>query len=174
LDVLATICDLAAIDAPKTSEGISFEPVLRGKQEAIRDVMYGAYCGGAKPGMRCVKKGDWKLIQYGSPRDGVRETQLFNLADNPHEYLQEHEDPKVAKLIGARPTKNQRNLAEDPRYLDKLADMESLLLAEMRRLDDPYRLWSQPDDGLVPPVTRSQTGARQSNRKQKSNGGRNE
>jgi hypothetical protein len=26
--------------------------------------------------------------------------------------------------------------------------MEALLLAEMRRLDDPYRLWNQPDDGL--------------------------
>jgi hypothetical protein len=26
--------------------------------------------------------------------------------------------------------------------------MESLLLAEMRRLDDPWRLWNQPDDGL--------------------------
>ena len=29
--------------------------------------------------------------------------------------------------------------------------MEALLLAEMRRLDDPYRLWNQPDDGLEPP-----------------------
>jgi hypothetical protein len=29
--------------------------------------------------------------------------------------------------------------------------MESLLLAEMRRYDDPWRLWDQPDDGLTPP-----------------------
>ena len=28
------------------------------------------------------------------------------------------------------------------------AEMEALLLAEMRRLHDPYRLWDQPDDGL--------------------------
>ncbi len=28
-----------------------------------------------------------------------------------------------------------------------------LLLSEMRRLDDPYRLWNQPDDGLTPPAT---------------------
>ncbi|MFP6575122.1 MAG: hypothetical protein VB912_08205 [Pirellulaceae bacterium] len=26
-----------------------------------------------------------------------------------------------------------------------------LLLAEMRRLHDPYRLWNQPDDGLPAP-----------------------
>jgi hypothetical protein len=29
--------------------------------------------------------------------------------------------------------------------------METLLLAEMRRYDDPWRLWDQPDDGLTPP-----------------------
>ena len=32
LDVLATLCDLAGIDAPKTNEGISMRPVLEGKQ----------------------------------------------------------------------------------------------------------------------------------------------
>ena len=98
--------------------------------------------------MRCVKKGEWKLLKYDSPRDGVRETQLFNLAENPDELLQEHHHPKVAELTGATPAADQRDLAEDPRYADKLAEMEALLLAEMRRLDDPYRLWNQPDDGL--------------------------
>ena len=111
-------------------------------------MLYGVYCGGAKPGMRCVKKGDWKLLKYDSPRDGVRETQLFNLADNPDEFLEEHRDPKVAALTGATLSADQRDLAEDPRYRGKLAEMEALLLAEMRRLDDPYRLWNQPDDGL--------------------------
>ena len=148
LDVLATLCDLAAIDAPETNEGISMKPVLEGNRDTVRDVLYGVYCGGAKPGMRCVKKGDWKLVKYDSPRDGVRETQLFNLAENPDEFLQEHHDPKVAELTGAKPAADQRDLAEDPRYADKLAEMEALLLAEMRRLDDPYRLWNQPDDGL--------------------------
>jgi choline-sulfatase len=148
LDVLATLCDLAGITPPKTSEGISLKPVLQGKQETVRDVLFGVYCGGAKPGMRCVKKGDWKLLKYDSPRDGVRNTQLFNLADNPDEFLEEHRDPKVAELTGAILSADQRDLAEDPRYRGKLAEMEALLLAEMRRLDDPYRLWNQPDDGL--------------------------
>ena len=43
------------------------------------------------------------------------------------------------------------NLAGDPRHAEKLKEMEGLLLAEMRRLHDPYRLWNQPDDGLEPP-----------------------
>ena len=160
LDVLATLCDLAGIEPPKTNEGISFRPVLEGKKDAVREVLYGVYCGGAKPGMRCVKKGNWKLIKYDSPRDGVRETQLFNLAENPWEFLQEHHDPKVAELTGVQPKADQCDLAEDPRYADKLAELEALLLAEMRRLDDPYRLWNQPDDGLTPPATRQGQTAR--------------
>lgn len=43
-------------------------------------------------------------------------------------------------------------LAGDPRYAEKLAEMEALLLAEMRRLDNPYRLWNQPADDLPPPA----------------------
>ena len=116
----------------------------------MRDVVYGCYCGGAKPGIRCLKKGDWKLLKYGSPRDEVKVTQLFNLAENPHEFIQQHHAPTVMALTGIKPTKNQVNLADDPRYADKLAELEALLLEEMRRQDDPYRLWDQPGDGLQP------------------------
>jgi hypothetical protein len=54
-------------------------------------------------------------------------------------------------LTGVKPAAHQRNLATDPRYTAKLAEMEALLLTEMRRLDDPWRLWNQPSDGLTPP-----------------------
>ena len=57
----------------------------------------------------------------------------------------------VTALTGSRPAKHQVDLAEDPRYQEKLAEMEALLLSEQRRLDDPYRLWNQPDDGLSKP-----------------------
>ncbi len=151
LDTLSTLCDLAGIDRPETSEGISFVPVLKGKQETVRDVLYGVYCGGTKPGMRCVKRGDWKLIKYDVMDGTVRETQLFNLAQNPEEFIREHHDPAVVTLTGRKPKKNQINLAEDPAHAAKLKEMEALLLAQMRGLHDPYRLWDQPDDGLEPP-----------------------
>lgn len=151
LDVLATMCDLTGVPAPETNEGISFRPVLEGKKQTVRDVMYGVYNGGTKPGMRSVKQGDWKLIQYDVMNGAVRETQLFNLKENPEEFLAEHHDPKVMALTGAKPTKEQVNLASDPRHAVKLAEMQALLLAEMRRLHDPWRLWNQPADGLTPP-----------------------
>ena len=52
LDVLATLCELAGIEAPASNEGMSFAPVLRGEEETVREVLYGVYCGGTKPG--CV------------------------------------------------------------------------------------------------------------------------
>ena len=158
LDVLATLCDIAGIPAPETNEGISFKPVLEGKQDTIRDVLYGVYCGGTKPGMRCVKQGAWKLIKYDVLDGTVRETQLFNLADNPHELLKENgsSDPALT------------NLAGKSEYASKQAEMEALLLAEMRRLDDPYRLWNQPNDGLAP-QPESTTPAKKKKRKSSAN-----
>jgi arylsulfatase A-like enzyme len=152
-DVLATMCDLAGIKPPASNEGISFKPVLDGTQQTVRDVLYGAYSGGTKPGIRCVRRGDWKLIQYDVLDGQVRQTQLFNLAENPYEFLEQHHGSDVNQRTGNTPTQQQRNLANDPRYADKLREMESLLLAEMRRLDDPYRLWNQPADNRQPAVS---------------------
>lgn len=136
LDVLATLCDLAGVTPPETNEGLSFKPVLTREKKAVRDVLFGVYSGGSKPGMRAVKKGDWKLIRYEAPDRGVNETQLFNLAENPEELLPEHGRP---------------NLALDPNHAEKLKEMEALLLAEMRQLNDPWRFSNQPSDDLLPP-----------------------
>ncbi|EMI43931.1 sulfatase-like hydrolase/transferase [Rhodopirellula sp. SWK7] len=131
LDTLPTICDLAGVEVPDSVEGISLKPVIYGQKQTVRDTLYGTYSGGTKPGIRAVKKGDWKLIKWDVLDGKVRETQLFNLAENPNEFLTE-------------------DLAEDPAYADKLAEMEALLLDEMRRVDDPYRLWNQPQDEAQP------------------------
>jgi len=135
LDVLPTLCDLAGIEIPGTVDGTSFKPVLKGEKSSVRDVMYGVYSGGSKPGMRCVKKGDWKLIKYDLMDGAVRETQLFNLAENPNEYLAEHQ--KSGEM--------ETNLADNAEYADKLVEMEALLLEQMENNDDPYRLWNQID-----------------------------
>lgn len=148
LDLLATLCDLAGIEAPKSNEGISFKPMLMGQMPVIRDVLYGVYSGGTKPGMRSVRQGDWKLIEYDVLDGRVRETQLFDLSRNPDELLVEHHVPMISQQLGITPEPEQKNLADDPRYAEQLQQMRALLLAEMRRLDDPYRLGNQPDDGL--------------------------
>ncbi len=150
LDLLATFCDLTQVETPSTNEGISFKPVLFGSRKTTRETLYGVYCGGTKPGMRSIRHGDWKFIQYDVLDGAVREKQLFHLAENPNEFLQEHQDPSVARQIGSTPLPHQVNLAKDPKFAGKLAEMEGLLLSEMRRLDDPYRMWDQPKDDLPP------------------------
>lgn len=133
MDTLATLCDLADIKAPATNEGTSFKSVLTGEKKIIRDTLFGVYAGGTKPGMRSVKKGDWKLVKFDVLDGSVHETQLFNLKENPNEFLAEHgkKDPKLT------------DLAEDPAHSKKLAEMEALLKAEMERHHDPYPLWNQ-------------------------------
>ncbi len=136
LDIFPTICDLAGIAAPETVQGVSFKPVLEGKRKSMRDVMYGVYCGGTKPGIRSVVQGDWKLIKYDLLDGYIQETQLFNLKKNPHEYLDEH----------GRKGKMERNLAGDPNYAYIQSKMEQLLLEQMEHYDDPFRLWDQPQN----------------------------
>jgi len=132
-DILPTLCDLAGIEIPETVQGKSFKPVLMGEQESLREVMYGVYAGGSTPGMRTVKKGDWKLIKYDVLDGQVQETQLFNVAENPNEYIAEH----------GQSSEMLNDLAENPKYADKLEEMENLLLEEMKIYGDPFRLWNQ-------------------------------
>ena len=93
--------------------------------------------------MRCVRRGPWKLIKYDVLDGRVRRTQLFNLEENPDELLAEHRTAETVALAGNMPGAGQVNLADDPAHAATRAAMEALLLAEMRRLDDPFRFWDQ-------------------------------
>ncbi|MFI3259764.1 MAG: sulfatase-like hydrolase/transferase [Rikenellaceae bacterium] len=143
MDVLPTICDLAGIEIPECVDGLSCKTVLMGKTENVRETLYGAYSGGTKPGIRCVKQGDWKLIKYDVMDGEVRETQLFNLKKNPEELIIEHHAEEVVAKTGNKPKSYQVDLAEDPKYAKKLAEMEALLLEQMQLTGDPYPLWNQ-------------------------------
>lgn len=143
LDILATICDLTGVEAPPTNEGTSFAPVLRGERATVRDVLYGAYCGGTKPGIRALRRGNWKLVKWDALDGYVQRTQLFNLSGNPQELLPVHHNGTVIRATGHRPQRHETSLAHDPRFAEVRAELEALLLEEMVRLDDPYRLWDQ-------------------------------
>lgn len=139
LDVYPTLCDLAGIEPPSSVEGKSFRSVLEEDAERIRDLVYGCYCGGTKPGMRSIKSDGWKLIEYDVLDGEVRETQLFNLKDNPLELLQEHHDVELRDQVGSNPKPNQIDLAELPEYEAKRDEMREMLRKEMDRLGDPYQ-----------------------------------
>ena len=76
----------------------------------------------------------------------IRQTQLFNLKQNPEELLSYHHSEKIIAKTKNTPTDLQRNLSGNPAYAEKLQEMENLLLFEMKKYKDPYRLWNQVDD----------------------------
>jgi arylsulfatase A-like enzyme len=155
MDILPTMCDMAGISKPHSCDGISFLPVLKGEKQTVRDVLFGvfnmfeeSYGGsgnGSRPGIRAVRKGDWKLIKYDVYNGEVRETQLFNLKENPDELLIEHHDPLIIQLTGNKPEPNQINLAGDPKYADTLMEMEKLLLEQQFEYNDPFLLWNHKE-----------------------------
>ena len=87
-----------------------------------------------------LRRGDWKLIKYDVMDGTVRKTQLFNLKENPHEFIRQHYDLRPF----GDPNPLAFNLADNPKFAAKRKEMEALLLQEMQRLHDPFRLWDQP------------------------------
>ena len=142
-DILPTLCEIAEIDIPKTVDGKSFYSILEGRRKKIRNVMYGVYSGGTKPGIRAIKKNKWKLIKYDVMNGNVQKNQLFNLKNNPNELMIEHHREDVIEITGNYPKNNQVNLADDPKFKRRLRKMEKLLFKKMEDFGDPYKFWNQ-------------------------------
>lgn len=140
LDLLPTFCELTNTPIPTSVEGQSFASVLKGESETARECVYGVYAGGTKPGIRSVRQGEWKLIKYDVLDGAVKETQLFNLSNNPYELLVEHQDVSLRAQLNQTPRQHQRNLANDPAHANKRAEMERLLREQQELLGDPYTL----------------------------------
>ncbi|MBX6312007.1 MAG: sulfatase-like hydrolase/transferase [Isosphaeraceae bacterium] len=113
-DIYPTICDLVGAPIPEEIDGQSLAPILRGKAEGVRDAVFLAY----RDVQRAVRQGDWKLIRY--PQ--INKTQLFNLKDDPGE---------------------TKDLADDPRYADRVRGLMALLEEQQRVFNDHQALTSE-------------------------------
>jgi len=110
-DLYPTFCDYAGIAAPDTLEGFSLRPVIEGRQQRVRECLYGAY----KQCQRMIRDERYKLMKYNA--GGVKNEQLFDLADDPDEL---------------------KNLADDPDYADVKARLERLLREAQVQYHDPH------------------------------------
>jgi arylsulfatase A-like enzyme len=108
-DINPTLCQLAGLPVPETVEFQSLAPVISDPSAKHRDHLYFAFMSW----QRAVRDARHKLIEYCV--DGARHTQLFDLADDPHE---------------------MHNLAADPVYAATLARLRKLLEQERVRLND--------------------------------------
>ena len=73
--------------------------------------------------------------------------------------MKEHHDQEVIAITGVKPKKNQINLAKNPKYADKLKEMEGVLLSEIAAWTTPIGLES--DDGLEVPIIKERVKPKQ-------------
>lgn len=109
-DLFPTICDLAGASTPAVIEGRSLLPIVRGQKKSVRDTLFCAY----RDCQRMMRDERWKLIEYNAA--GVRNTQLFDLAQDPDEL---------------------HNLAADSESRDELARLRKTLAAARQEYGDP-------------------------------------
>ena len=108
-DICPTILQYAGVPSSKTITSKSLLPVIK-NNAPLRDDVYYLY----RDFQRGVRTADnWKLIVYNIK--GVHTTQLFNLNNDPNEL---------------------HNLAADNKYTQKLQQLTSLLVADMRSYGD--------------------------------------
>lgn len=105
IDVAPTILDYAGVPIPATMQGQSLRPVVENKHEEWRDDFY--YEHRLKhpkiPSSEAVRNRRWKYVEY---LVEPRYVELFDLESDPHEL---------------------RNLAEDPAYSERLAELRNRL-----------------------------------------------
>jgi arylsulfatase A-like enzyme len=113
-DLFPTICELAGAKAaiPPAVEGRSLVPCLDAEtpDESPREYLFCAY----RDCQRMVRDARWKLLEYNAA--GVRNTQLFDLANDADELS---------------------NLADDPQFAGRRRRLEAQLARLRREWNDP-------------------------------------
>jgi len=92
-DLFPTICQLTHVPVPVAVEGKSLAPLLAGQAFTAREFMFNAY----KNVQRSFRDDRWKLIRY--PQ--INRTQLFDLANDPHELNDLADQPAHAAKVAA-------------------------------------------------------------------------
>ncbi|MCC2685374.1 MAG: sulfatase [Paenibacillaceae bacterium] len=97
LDIYPTLCDLAGVEKPASVEGHSLLPVMNDPQKTVRNTLYFAYVDL----IRSVKDERFKLIEYAGR---VRETQLFDLHNDPLETVNLYGNPEYDEVVRQKRT----------------------------------------------------------------------
>ena len=82
-DFLPTACDIAGIDSPEHTDGISYLPVLKGQQQPEHGFLYWEFH--EKGGKQAVLMDPWKGVRLDVSQNPNSPLELYNLAEDPAE-----------------------------------------------------------------------------------------
>lgn len=106
---MPTLAEVAGIEAPEQTDGISFLPTVLGKQQKKHDHLYWeiAESNSAKAFRQATRRGDWKAVRYGQHAD----VELYYLKDDLYETNDVAKKyPEIAermeKILNAETTKS--------------------------------------------------------------------
>ncbi len=84
-DFLPTACEVAGIEIPENTDGISFLPLLTGEQQSSHEFLYWEY--GSNGGQQAVRMGKWKGIRHHLADDPDAPLELYDLEVDPGESI---------------------------------------------------------------------------------------
>jgi arylsulfatase A-like enzyme len=97
-DFLPTACEMAGVEIPVNTDGISFLPLLKGEEQPSHEFLYWEY--GSYGGQQAVRMGQWKGIRHHLADNPEAPLELYNLEDDPGETGNlAFEHPKIVEKI---------------------------------------------------------------------------
>jgi len=79
-DLLPTLAEIAGVQSPEATDGISFVPLLLGNEQAEHDYMYWEFP--AYGGQQALRYGKWKAVRQRLKKSPAAPIQLYNLEDD--------------------------------------------------------------------------------------------
>jgi arylsulfatase A-like enzyme len=113
-DLYATLCNLAGVAPENKIDSKDLTEIIRGNSKEVRKSLFLPF----QDNQRSINNGKWKLHIY--PQ--INHQLLFDLEEDPHEI---------------------KDLSNDPKHTDQIKNMQKLMSAWRKLLQDPYPIRSE-------------------------------
>ncbi len=99
-DIMATLAEIAGVNVPKNTDGISFLPVLTGKEKEQKEHEFLFWDFAGYGGQIAVRMGKWKGIKKNLRKNPNAPTELYNLEEDIGEKVNLADKyPEIVKKI---------------------------------------------------------------------------
>lgn len=82
-DFLPTVCDLVGLSAPKSIDGLSFAPTLRGQAQKEHEYLYWEFL--ERGGKQALRLGKWKAVRLGITKNENAPIELYDIENDLRE-----------------------------------------------------------------------------------------